>query len=135
YTADLWGVGIEGISALACFIEGDDYGSITYAGFDGLGLPESEEEPYIFHFPDGNASVARLLVRSLVPESLPGHTMEDSVTAHVDYSRLDQRGSAVRIRLNSTAVRAQHVGDAAAAKEVEVAYMHEGKLKSVRAKS
>lgn len=135
YTADLWGVGIEGISALACFEEGDDYGSIVYAGFDGLGLPESEEEPYIFHFPDGNASVARLLVRSLVPGSVPGHTMQDVAVAHVDYSRLDQSGSPVRIRLNSTAVRAQHIGDPASAKEIEVAYMQEGKLKSVRAKS
>jgi spermidine dehydrogenase len=135
YTADLWGVGIEGISALACFDEGDDYGSITYAGFDGLGLPDSEEEPYIDHFPDGNASIARLLVRSLVPDSVAGHTMQDVATAHVNYSRLDQPNSPVRIRLNSTAVRAQHIGDPASAKEIEVAYVTQGKLKSVRGKS
>ena len=64
----------------------DDYGSFTYAGFDGLGFPEHEkEEPYIFHFPDGNASVARLLVRSLIPAAMPGSTMEDVVTAKADY--------------------------------------------------
>ena len=51
---------------------GDDYGSFTYAGFDGLGLPAHEkEEPYIFHFPDGNASIARLLVRSMFPPRFP----------------------------------------------------------------
>jgi spermidine dehydrogenase len=62
------------------------------------------EEPYIFHFPDGNASVARLLVRALVPDAVPGSTMEDVVTARLDYSKLDCDGAATRIRLNSTAV-------------------------------
>ena len=61
-----------------------------------------KEEPYIFHFPDGNASIARLLVRSMIPAAIPGHTMEDVVTARADYSLLDQDGAPVRIRLNST---------------------------------
>jgi spermidine dehydrogenase len=63
YTHDLFGVGIEAISALACYRNPDDYGAYHYAGFDGLDLGQSAEdegEPYIFHFPDGNASVARL---------------------------------------------------------------------------
>src|SRR5580700_4646471 len=77
YTHDLWAVGIEGISALACYRNPDDYGSYSYAGFDGMGLAaedadEKTEEPYIFHFPDGNASVARLLMRALIPGSIPG---------------------------------------------------------------
>ena len=38
YTHDLWAVGIEGISALACYRNPDDYGSYSYAGFDGMGL-------------------------------------------------------------------------------------------------
>src|SRR5579859_5373445 len=74
---DLYAVGIDAISAYGCYINGDDYGSFTYPGFDGLGLEEQgKEEPYIFHFPDGNASVARLLVRALIPEAMPGHSME-----------------------------------------------------------
>jgi spermidine dehydrogenase len=130
YTHDLFAVGIEAISALACYRNPDDYGAMTYAGFDGLGLEKvEEEEPYIFHFPDGNASVARLLVRSLVPGSVPGHSMEDVVTARCDYGRLDNAGANIRIRLNSTAVRVRH----AASKEVEVAYMRGGKLLSVNA--
>ena len=68
-----------------------------------------DSEPYINHFPDGNASIARLLVRSLVPGSAPGSTMEDIVTARMDYSRLDRRQSNVRIRLNSTVVAAKYV--------------------------
>ncbi|MGA7626684.1 MAG: FAD-dependent oxidoreductase [Candidatus Acidiferrales bacterium] len=136
YTADLFGVGIDAISALTCYSEGDDYGSFTYAGFDGMNLGSTErEEPYIFHFPDGNASIARLLVRSLVPGSVPGHTMEDVVTARADYSRLDVPGASVRIRLNSTAVRASHAGAPDVAQSVEVTYVREGKLQSVQAKS
>src|SRR3984885_3934719 len=104
------------------------------AGFDGLHLDEVEkEEPYIFHFPDGNASIARLLVRSLVPGSIPGQTMEDVVTARSDYSRLDRDGSAVRIRLNSTVVNVKHPS-MGGAKEVAVSYVRGNKLQTVRAK-
>jgi spermidine dehydrogenase len=134
YTHDLFAVGIDAVPAIQCYMSGDDYGGITYAGFQGMNLEESEkEEPYIFHFPDGNASIARLLVRSLIPGAIPGHTMEDVVTARADYSRLDREGSAVRIRLNSTAVNVKHT-TAGASKEVEVAYVRGNKLQAVRAK-
>ena len=133
---DLFCVGIDAVSALACFYAGDDYGSFTYPGFAGLEIGETEkEEPYIFHFPDGNASIARLLVRSLIPGTIPGHTMEDVVTAKASYSKLDRPGSAVRIRLNSTVVHAQHDGPADAAKSVQVTYMRGGKLQSVQGKN
>ena len=138
YTHDLFAVGIDAVSALACYRNPDDYGGYHYAGFDGLNLSEEEpekEEPYIFHFPDGNASIARMLVRSLIPASVPGHTMEDIVTARADYKKLDQASSPIRLRLNSTAVRARHVGDSNSAKEVEVAYVQRGKLQTVKAKS
>jgi spermidine dehydrogenase len=137
YTHDLYAVGIDAVSALACYRNPDDYGACQYAGFDGmdLGGDREEEEPYIFHFPDGNASIARLLVRSLIPEAVPGHTMEDVVTAVADYSKLDQPSSPVRIRLNSTAVRVQHSGRPESAKEVEVSYVQEGKLKKITGKA
>ncbi len=135
YTHDLFAVGIEGISALACYENPDDYGAYHYAGFQGLDLgPIEEGEPYIFHFPDGNASIARLLVRSLVPGSIPGHTMNDVVNARCDYGRLDDAALLVRIRLNSTAVRAQQVGTASSAQEVEVSYVRGKQLYSVRGK-
>jgi spermidine dehydrogenase len=137
FTHDEFTVGIDAVPAMHCYIAGDDYGGFTYPGFDGMDLgPDKEEEPYIFHFPDGNASVARLLVRSLIPAAIPGHTMEDVVTARADYSRLDRDSSAVRIRLNSTVVNVKHTGAASkdAPKEVEVAYVRGKKLQSVRAK-
>jgi spermidine dehydrogenase len=129
FTHDLWCVGIEAVSAMDCYEAGDDYGSFTYPGFQGLGLPAREkEEPYIFHFPDGNASVARLLVRALIPEALPGTTMEDVVTAKADYSKLDQSGTAVKIRLNSTVVHVQHLNSADKSQPVRVRYVRGGKV-------
>jgi spermidine dehydrogenase len=134
YTHDLFTVGIDAVPAMACYVEGDDYGGITYAGFQGMDLGDDKrEEPYIFHFPDGNASIARLLVRSLIPGAVPGNTMEDVVTARADYSRLDRESSPTRIRLNSTVVNVKHTS-AGDAKEVEVAYVRGKKLQSVRAK-
>jgi spermidine dehydrogenase len=139
---DLFGVGIDAVPAMQCYEEGDDYESFTYAGFDGLGLGEREkEEPYIFHFPDGNASVARLLVRALIPAAVPGNTMEDVVTARADYSKLDAGGAALRIRLNSTVVHVAHakMGGAREADvtasigaPVDVVYERGGKLQRVR---
>ena len=135
YTNDLFAVNIDAVSALACYRNPDDYDAYQYAGFDGLHLGgEEKEEPYIFHFPDGNASIARLLVRSLIPEAVPGHSMEDVVTARADYSKLDQSSTPVRIRLNSTVVRAQNSGPPESAKQVEVLYVQEGELKKVTAK-
>ena len=132
-THDLYCVGIDAVSALACR-------GMGYPGFKGVkptprrrsGSEEGGEEPYIFHFPDGNASIARLLVRSLIPDSAPGNTMEDIVTARMNYARLDNPGNSVRIRLNSTAVRAKHDGDPSTAKEVEVTYVMAGKARKVR---
>jgi spermidine dehydrogenase len=137
YPNDLFAVGIDAVSALACYEAGDDYGGFTYAGFAGMGIGEDpgKEEPYIFHFPDGNASIARLLVRSLLPDAIPGHSMEDVVTARADYSRLDREGELVRVRLNSTVVHVGHVGnETSKQKDVEIAYMRGKQLASVRAK-
>jgi spermidine dehydrogenase len=130
-THDLYAVGIDAVSAYDCAREG-------FPGFQGMTLPKSHEEnpeldePYIFHFPDGNASIARMLVRSLVPGVLPGHTMEDIVTARANYAHLDEISSPIRIRLNSTAVKVKHIGDPANAKEVEVTYVRGGQAHRIR---
>jgi spermidine dehydrogenase len=126
----LFGVGIEAVAAL-------DAAETGYPGFSGMGLdPEAlnNERKYFFHFPDGNASIARLLVRKLVPEAVPGNSATDVVTAKTNYAKLDERTSPVRIRLNSTAVRVKHAGDPAKATEVEIAYARGGKLYTVKAK-
>lgn len=111
-------------------------------GFNGLGLPEANQpsdltdDPgdHIF-FPDGNAGVARLLVRWLIPEALPGSTMEDSIPPHVRYDRLDLPTNDVRIRLSSTVNRVKHLGDPHSAKEVEITYISDGSPYRVRTKA
>ena len=106
-------------------------------GFDGLALDLEapwQESSYHFHFPDGNATVARLLVNRLIPAALPGSlTMESVVPARLDYSRLDQEGSPIRLRLNSTAVRVRNDGPAETARGVRVAYVRGGKVHEARA--
>jgi spermidine dehydrogenase len=138
FSHDLFCVGIEAVPALQCFEAGDDYESFTYPGFDGLGFPEpGKEEPYIYHFPDGNASIARLLVRSLIPAAMPGNSMEDIVTTRALYSKLDADSSPVRIRLNSTVVHVTNAKTESAAdpaKKVNVAYVRDGKLHTAAGK-
>src|SRR5262249_151599 len=79
------------------------------------------------HFPDGNASIARLLVRQLIPDVVPGNTASYVILAKADYARLDQPGSPVRLRLRSSAVRVKHLGEPASAKELEGTYARAGK--------
>ena len=86
-----------------------------------------------FHFPDGNASIARSLVRHMIPAVAPGDSMHDIVSARFDYSELDRPESPVRIRLNSTAVQVRHLGDPDTAKQVEVTYVQDGVANRVRA--
>jgi len=105
-------------------------------GFDGLGLPKEEQfrqGSYTFHFPDGNASMARLLVSRLVPTAIPGtHDMHSIGNVAVAYDRLDGIGAAVRVRLNSTVTRVAHDGPAGKATVVKVAYLRDGRMHQVR---
>ena len=87
------------------------------------------DEPYIFHFPDGNASVARLLVRALIPGSVPGSSMEDVVLAKVNYSLLDG-DSTTKIRLNSTVVDVSHTNNSSA---VDITYVRKLDIHTIRA--
>jgi spermidine dehydrogenase len=108
-------------------------------GFNGLGLPVEEgfrQGSYQFHFPDGNASLARLLVARLVPKAVPGrHDMSTIVQAPVAYDRLDESGSPVRIRLESTVVRVTHDGPMERPAGVRVAYLRGGRMHLVGGRS
>ena len=133
-----WGVGIDAEPALDCW-------AIGLPGFQGMHLDPgaapnmsysaagyANEGSYRYHFPDGNASIARLLVRNLIPKAVPGHTVEDIVTSDVMYNRLDDSDSPVRLRLNSTVVAAKNLGNLDEA--VEVTYVQGKKLFKVGAK-
>lgn len=94
-----------------------------------------ENNPYIYHYPDGNASVARALVKKLIPLVAAADTAEALVTARFDYSQLDLEGNPVRIRLNSTAVNVHHVGDPSSSDLVNVQYVQNGQAHEVSAKN
>ncbi len=138
-----WGVGIDAVSALDVWAFhfpgfaglGLTPGAAPHTGYTAAGYADASGGSYTFHFPDGNASIARLLVRDLIPESVPGGTAEDVVTARIDYARLDRPGSAVRIRLGSTAVRARNSGGAASPAAVEIVYSRGGATYAVHAGS
>jgi spermidine dehydrogenase len=123
---DAWGLGAPGFAGMNL-----DPG--PGKGMNRDAIPNKEAEKYFFHFPDGNASIARLLVRKLIPQAIPGQSATDVVLARANYARLDEKKSPVRIRLNSTAVRLQHQGDAASAKGVEITYARAGKVYKVNA--
>ena len=131
----IWAIGADALPAIVAW----DTGYPGFAGMD-LGLTEesgdgdnaSEEDSGDFYFPDGNASVARLLVRKLVPYVATGNTMEDVVTARFDYSGLDQPDNLTRIRLNSTVVNLRHQGGEFDA-DVDVTYVSENDSRTVTA--
>lgn len=128
----MFGVGIESVSVAEGFYLG-------CPGIQAVGLPDDytqaneDVDPEAYRsplFPDGNASVARLFVRKLIPETAPGNTMQDLVTARFDYSQLDRKAANVRVRLNSTVVNVANRGSEA----VDVSYVSGGEALQVRGK-
>jgi spermidine dehydrogenase len=133
-----WGIGADAVSALDCW-------GMGYPGFKGLQLPpgairrmgptpagyKTTGGSLKLHFPDGNASIARLLVRALIPAAMPGTSVEDVVTAHADYSQLDRDGAGVRLRLNSTVLNVARTQDSG---HVDVVYVRGGERSRVRAR-
>ena len=129
-----WGVGTDAMSASSGLMSG-------MPGLRGLGGFGAEMEQAFAVAPqemlpgaifaDGNASIARLLTRELVPSVAPGRGMEDIVPARFDYAQLDHADAPVRIRLSSTAV---HVNPLANDAGVDVTYVRGGKDYRVRAR-
>ena len=140
----LFVTGMDAVPAIYCREMG-------YPGFAGLSLDEISKDQLAqepggqhgrenqkraetgdqdMYFPDGNATIARLLVRSLIPGALPGNSMEDVVTARVDYGMLDREENNVRIRLNSTAINVGHINSG----QVQTSYVSDGNAMHVRSK-
>lgn len=140
-THEYFGMGIDGVTAL------DAWGNWN-PGFGGMDLGEHpfktmspsgrlvlvDPDDYIYHFPDGNAGVARALVRKLIPQALAGTGMEELVNGRLDYDALDAAENDTRLRLNASVVKVKHDGDPASAESVTVTYVEDGKLKTVRTK-
>jgi spermidine dehydrogenase len=127
-----WGVPAEHLSVSECLWSGLP-GAHVLGGYDDPGQEGNDNATAMF--PDGNSSIARLLVRSLVPASFPEMAADADphgiVTARLDYAALDKPASPVRLRLNATAVHAANDADGAG---VTVDYVQGGELERVRAK-
>ncbi|MGC2172507.1 MAG: NAD(P)-binding protein [Candidatus Sulfotelmatobacter sp.] len=119
--------------------EGGGFG----AGPDGLSayciyafdVDRSMNEPSL-SFPGGNDGIARHIVKTLIPDSIPGpDTLEAVCRNKIDFQVLDRPGQPSRIRLDSTTVWVKHEGDPSASNLVTVAYTRGGKVYRLKARS
>jgi spermidine dehydrogenase len=87
-------------------------------------------------FPGGNTTIARLLVKALIPDALDGPAGVEGVSrGGVKFEALDVASAAARIRLSATTVSVMHDGDPAKAEFLNIAYALEGKVFRVKARS
>jgi len=139
-----------GADAIPALFAAQGFGS---PGFSGLNLPplpnglledmpggmHGRQNPGSgsIHFPDGNATIARLLIRWLIPDAVPGTTMESVGMAKINYPYLDRKDQTARVRLNSTVVNVRHDGSYGKANGVVVSYVRtgSGKTSQVKAKA
>ena len=134
-----WGVGADAVSALEAW-------ATELPGFAGLRLPTGAVAAMgptaagyadtggsvDVHLPDGGATIARALVRALVPAALPGTTLESLITTRADYAALDRPGAATRVRLSATVVKAANLG--AGDEGVRIDYVRGGRSHTVLAR-
>jgi spermidine dehydrogenase len=118
------GLGPDALSAYC------DYAADLLHPFDG-GSGETVQM-----FPGGNTTIARLLVKTLIPASIEGpQTVEAVSRSPVKLPTLDSPGEPARIRLSSTVVSLRHDGDPAKADSLSIAYAKDGKVYRVKARS
>jgi spermidine dehydrogenase len=135
-----YGISRETVRTFLSPDEGGGYGlgpdalsGYTGYAFDELGpIPDDGTQM----FPDGNSGIARLIVKTLIPEAIAGSAaIEDVCRNAVNFAALDRAGAAARIRLDSTAVWVKHDGDPAKSESVTIAYSRGGKTYRVKARS
>ncbi len=137
------GISRETIRTFLSPVEGGGYGlgpdalsGYTAYAADMLHPLDISDETGQQMFPDGNGGLARLITKTLIPESIAGeHSLEDVCRNAVNFAALDRPGGAARIRLDSTAVWVKHEGDPAKSDLVTIAYTRGGKNYRVTARS
>jgi spermidine dehydrogenase len=87
-------------------------------------------------FPGGNATIARLMMKNLIPGAIEGDASVEGVCrGRVNFASLDLPGAATRVRLSSTAIHATHDGQADKADSVTIVYLRKGQLYKVKTRS
>jgi spermidine dehydrogenase len=87
-------------------------------------------------FPGGNTTIARLMLKALIPSAFDGAGSVDDVTRGlIKFAALDVAGAPARLRLSSTALSVRHDGDPAKAETISIAYLRDGKVFRVKARS
>jgi spermidine dehydrogenase len=122
------GVGADSLSAAECI--GASVPITHLLGSKHLsGSGATDAGGDVAMFPDGNASIARLLVHALIPAVAPGADASNLALARFDYAKLDEAGSAVRLRLESTVINtANHNGG------TRITYVNDGRALRVNAR-
>ena len=126
-THGYWGVGADSLSAAECIGAGLPMLHL-------MGYPEPTEAwsnvgGDVAMFPDGNATIARLLVHALIPEVSENVDATNVAMARFDYSELDKPSHPVRLRLNSIAVNVSENDS-----KTEVSYINNGKVWGIKSK-
>jgi spermidine dehydrogenase len=117
-------------------LSGDALSGYCAYAFDMLHPLDISDQTGQQMFPGGNGGIARLIAKTLIPESIAGeHSLQDVCRNAVNFTALDRAGSPARIRLDSTAVWVKHDGDPVKSESVTIAYTHGGKTFRVKARS
>ena len=119
-----WGIEMRALSANDALW--DDNPGLHLMGedwsYDGRDYPAAL-------WPDGNASLVRLMVARLLPHVAPNVTPDNVALAAFNYAALDEPERAVRVRLNATVVNTVNTETGA-----RITYVENGKLKEINAK-
>ncbi len=122
------GVGADSLSAAECI--GASVPIMHLLGSEHLsGSGAADAGGDVAMFPDGNASIARLLVRALIPAVAPDADASNLALAPFDYGKLDEAGAPVRLRLESTVINVANRDGGTG-----VTYVNDGRVLRVSAK-
>ena len=87
-------------------------------------------------FPGGNTGLTRHIVKTIIPDVIPGpRTLEAVCRNRINFATLDRPANQVRIRLRSTVVRVEHDGEPGKASYVRVMYARGGKVYRLKART
>ena len=131
YATDLIGLGCDAASALEGYAIGPGFFGMGGEGFyEEGGMLKYGYRP-LNRYPDGNHTVARQLLKGILPNAITGeNTMEGVFNGEPRYGELDRRENRVRLRLSSMVTKIRQDGET-----VDVDYVQrDGMARRVRAR-